>query len=91
MNRFVVNVGYSDYAMSEADAVALLGIASRSMEVMQPRFDGIWFPKREPRPFATMVLLCAVNDTPLPPAAEQSAEAPPAAAPAPIPDDDLTF
>jgi len=40
MKQFIVQVGYTDYALSAEDAVALLAICSRMRAVKRDHYDG---------------------------------------------------
>jgi hypothetical protein len=90
MMKFVVTIGYTDYLVSEADAAALLGIASRSVELTRPGYTGPYYPKPNAMPFATAIKLDEVNEEPLPKADPMFAEVDPPLA-QPISDKEIPF
>lgn len=49
-HKFIVRIGYTDYSCEQADAVALLDIASRMKRVKQDGYTGPYFvlPDQEP-------------------------------------------
>lgn len=48
---FVCRIGHLEYAISEADAVELLSIASRAVLVKQDSWSGPYFVQPEQAPF----------------------------------------
>lgn len=69
MKRLIARIGYTDYILaSEADVVALLGVASRAQAVEQERgkYSGPYYRKDEPEQFVERVELVDFIDSEVP-------------------------
>lgn len=63
MKKFIVRIGYDDYAFdNEADAVAILGLAHRAIRVDQESYSEPYRPTPEVAPFASTVTLAYVAE-----------------------------
>jgi hypothetical protein len=60
MKKFVVRIGYVEYAVEQDDAAELLAIASRARAVERPNYDGPYYVKKEQEQFVDNLQLSEV-------------------------------
>lgn len=62
--KFIVRIGYVDYAVEPEDATALLLIASRSKPVRQEGYRGPYYVQNDDSLFVDNLALADVEDAP---------------------------
>jgi hypothetical protein len=78
MKKFVVRIGYVDYAVEQDDAAELLAIASRAQAVERPKYDKPYYVKKEQEQFVDNLQLSEViEEAPPDPDVVSVAEPPP--------------
>jgi hypothetical protein len=60
--QFIVRIGYQDYAIENADAVAILAIASRMKRVKQVGYSGPYYIQPDEDPWLDTVSMVEVRD-----------------------------
>jgi hypothetical protein len=66
MKKFVVRIGYVEYAVEQDDAAELLAIASRALVVERPNYSGPYYVKKEQEQFVDNLQLSEVIEEPRP-------------------------
>lgn len=80
-----LTVGYNEYAMSPADAIALLDIATRMREVKQDKYNSPYYFVADADPLVTMAAVENIEEF-----VERAADSTPIEA-APKTNDDVVF